>query len=452
MQKKGTLLTYAFIAFTMYNVTAQEHFSFYQLRDYVLQTQNISPTYMPQNTFTIAIPGSNFGVNYQNGFRLKDLLVENTNSGSLEIDLKNLLLNVDDINPLKFNFTGHLFHMGLRKGKNAFSLFLNTRTDVNAQLTKPLFNFLANGNSSQVGELIDLGHNKFSARAYREIGFGYVRTFLDNKFKVGFNLRFLGGIFHASTQHNAELTLLTKADTYDWEMTVQNATVNTAGLDLVINEDNYPNDALISYVFRNKNKGAAFDFGAYYQLSKKFIMELSITDIGSITWKDHVINYNIEDGGGTFTGLDLKDIGDVEQAFENELGTIFTTNETQSPFQTGLGVKSYLSASYLPNKKNRFSFTSFNNYTFNDFSPSFALAYNRTLKRTTFGVTSSFGGRQKSISIGGNFAVSLGALQVYAATDNIVSKIENVYSVDFRFGINLNLGYKKWLKEDKPEG
>ena len=101
------------------------------------------------------------------------------------------------------------------------------------------------------------------------------------------------------------------------------------------------------------------------------------------------------------------------------------------------------------NNKNRFSLTSFNNYTFNDFSPSFALAYNRTLKRTTFGVTSSFGGHQKSISIGGNFAVSLGALQVYAATDNIVIKIENVYSVDFRFGMNLDLGYKKWLKMAK---
>ncbi|MDO5968351.1 DUF5723 family protein [Flavivirga aquimarina] len=452
MQKKGTLLISVFIAFTMYNVTAQEYFSFYQLRDYVFQTQSISPTYMPQNTFTIAIPGSNFGVNYQNGFQLKDVLVENTNSGALEIDLGNLLLHVENINTLKTNVTGHLFYMGLRKGKNAFSVFLNTKTDVNVQLTKPFFNFLANGNSSQVGELIDLGHNKFNATAYREIGFGYVRTFLDNKFKVGFNLRFLGGVFHASTQHNAELTLLTKADTYNWEMTAQNATVNTAGLDLIINKDNYPNNALTSYIFGNKNRGIAFDLGASYQLSKKFIIEISTNDIGSITWKEHVINYNIEDGSGTFTGLDLKDIDDVEQAFENELSTIFTTNETQRSFKTKLGVKSYVSTSYLPNKKNRFSLTGFNNYTFNDFSPSFALAYNRTLKRSTFGVTSSFGGHQKPIGFGGNFAVSLGALQIYAATDNIISKVENVYNADFRFGINLNLGYKKWVKEDKPEG
>lgn len=446
MQKKRTLL-YILITFAIFNAKAQDYFSFYQLKDYVLQTQSISPTYMPQNTLTIAVPGSNLGVNFQNGFRIKDLLVENTSSGKLEIDLKNLLLNVNDVNHLKFNVTGHLFYMGLRKGKNAFSAFINAKTNANIQLTKPFFNFLANGNSSQIGKLIDLSRNKFNVTAYREIGFGYVRTFLDDKLKLGVNLKFLGGIFHGSTQNNAELTLLTKADTYDWDMTARNATVNTAGIDLFTNEEDYPDNELTSYILGNKNKGLAFDIGASYQLNKKFIIEFSVNDIGRIKWKEHVINYNIEDGEGTFTGLDLKDIDDVEQTFKDELNTIFATNETQKSFKTNLGVKSYLSASYLLNEKNRFSFTSFNNYYFDAFKPSFALAYNRTLKKITFGMITSFGGGKKTANIGGNFAVALGPLQIYAATDNILGKIEGAYSADFRFGMNLKLGYKK----DKSE-
>ncbi len=446
MQKK-IIIAFLLVAIAIYNVKAQEYFSFYQLRDYVPQTQSISPTYIPQNTFTIAIPGSNLGVSLQNGFRIKDLLVENINSGTLEINLDNLLLNVDNTNHLKLNFTAHLFYIGLRKGKNAFSMFINAKTDANIKFSKSFFDFLANGNSMQIGKVINLRDNQFSATAYHELGFGYVRTFLNDKLKVGFNLRVLRGIFHGSTQSNAELTLLTKADTYDWEMTAKNATVNTAGFDLVTNEEKHPNNTLVSYVMGNKNKGFAFDIAASYQLSKKLIIEFSINDIGSITWKENVINYNIEDGGGTFNGLDLKDIDDVEHALEDDLRTIFTTNETQKSFTTTLGVKSYLSASYQLNEKNRFSLASFNNYIFGEFDPTFALAYNRTLKKITFGVLTSFGGDKKTTSIGGNLTVSLGPLQIYSATDNIIGKIEDAYSTDLRFGINLKMGYNKWKKK-----
>jgi hypothetical protein len=74
------------------------------------------------------------------------------------------------------------------------------------------------------------------------------------------------------------------------------------------------------------------------------------------------------------------------------------------------------------------------------------------LRKTTFGVLASMGGIDNDFLFGANFAVNLGPLQLYAATDSlnaIFLKPEESTGANVRVGLNLVFGYKK--KSSTPE-
>jgi len=67
--KKHIYIYIGFLVIAANNINAQDYFSFYNLGDYVVQTQNISPVYIPKNSFTLAIPVANLGFNFNSGFK-----------------------------------------------------------------------------------------------------------------------------------------------------------------------------------------------------------------------------------------------------------------------------------------------------------------------------------------------------------------------------------------------
>ena len=77
------------------NIKAQENLSFYNLNDYVIQTQNISPVYLPKYKYNFSTP-LNFGGDINSTIKLNDILVENGNN--LKIDFNNLNSVAEDNN------------------------------------------------------------------------------------------------------------------------------------------------------------------------------------------------------------------------------------------------------------------------------------------------------------------------------------------------------------------
>lgn len=444
MNKK--LLIFSFAMALTVSANAQGYFSFYQLRELIPQTQSLQPAFIPNNSFTAAMPGLNLGASLDADFKLQDLLAKETGSIDYAIDFDVLLAAASDVNQLNLDVTSNLFHFGLKTKKGAFSLFGNVRATVHLQYEREFMDFLANGNAGRIGETIDFGGTRLMANSYHEIGLGYSRHFLGEKLTLGARVKQITGLFHASLAEGATGSITTAADDYSWQIMVQNGTANTAGLDLFLNDQDYSDNALQDYIMSNGNSTLAFDFGAKFKPFKWLHFEASVNDIGTITYKEQARNYNTEDATVNFSGVQLRGLENSGDVFRDSLETKFTSNETQREFTTDLTMRTYLSASLFLGERNRFTVMAFNNHVFDEIDPSYAVGWNHSVKKFTFGVLGSYRGSQNELNFGANIASDIGPVQLYLAMDNALAtnRPEQYSKADIRFGINLMFGYKKW--------
>ncbi len=445
------LLTIAILILGATSVNAQGYLSFYQLRDIVPQTQGLQPAFIPENTLTVSMPLLNAGGLIKGDLVLEELLSRPGGQAELTVDFDLLNDAAEPENFLNFDIISNLFHLGLRTKHGSFSLFANARATLNFAYGKDLTEFLANGNGGSIGETMDFSGTKFRMQTSQEIGIGYANTFLGERLTVGARAKLVTGIFHASFADGASASLTTGADDFSWQIAIQNGTVNTAGLDLIFNSDDYADDALSSYAMSNDNSTLAFDLGAKFKVLDWLEVEASVNDIGSINWKEQARNYNIADTTVTFRGLDLEGLQEAGDAFQDSLGGKFNSNETRNAFSTNLTSRMFLTASAYLTPNDRFSLTYFQASTFDNLPANYALAFNHRFDKFVVGVLGTHRRSNNETNIGANLGTNIGPLQLYLALDNVLvlNRPEQYSKADFRFGFNLMFGYKKWSKKAK---
>ncbi len=421
---------------------AQDYLSFYNLGDYVIQTQNVSPIYLPKYKVNFGTP-LNLGFNLNSEIKLNDFLVENGNN--LKIDLDNLNAAAADANAIATDVAANIFMLGFKTKKGSITFFANAKSNFAWEFTKDFTNIAANG----FGESFSLSAEKIGFTSYSEIGIGITRTFLKDKLSVGLRLKSLNGIAHASLEDDAQFSLDINPNNFIWTVNTANATINTAGVSDTEN-----------IAFFGKNSGFGMDLGLGYEVNDKLSFELSINDLGSINWKDNVTNYNLNDvANGVYNGFDFQNSNNVQDEIENALNDILGATETQESFKSKIGSRTFLAAKYKVSEKNVFRATYFsNNNPYIDIKPSYGLGYNRELNKATYGLVASTGGNVGGLRFGANFAVQLGFLQLYSAINDFSSiggKIQESNSANFRFGVNFLFGHKNKSKktiDDKNDG
>ncbi|MEI6865439.1 DUF5723 family protein [Flavicella sp.] len=434
--KKHITIYLVFLFAGITNINAQDYFSFYNLDDYVIQTQNLSPVFIPKNRLTIAIPGANAGLNFNSGFKINELLVKNETTNKLEFDLVNLYETADKINEMNIDVSINLFYVAFKRKKGSITIFANTRATNNWRYTKDFLGITANG----INQDFTLNEqNEYTG--YNEFGVGFTQTFFDDRLAVAIRAKYLNGFIHSSTEDGAQLSLEIDDPTGYYTIIAEKATVNSAGL------NSFSGNGEEFKIFTD-NTGFGFDFGATFNATKKLTFEIAINDVGSITWNEDVQNFRIADTGTEgvlYTGIDLRTETELGKETLDQLGSIANSSETSDSFKTELNMKTYLSARYAITEKNTLTLVAFNTHAFDDFKPSYSLGYNRTLSKTTFGALASIGGINNEFLLGANFAVNLGPLQIYAATDSlkaIFAKPEEATGLNLRIGLNLVFGYK----------
>jgi hypothetical protein len=420
--KINTFTLIAILLFTINSAKAQNTLSFYNLGDYVAQTQNVSAVYLPKNNFTLGLPGIGFNVN--NPFKLNEFLVQNNTTNKLETNFDNLLLNSKALNQSTMQINASLFMLAFKTKKGSISLFANSKLVNNIQYTDQFIKVAANGIND-----FDLKNNQLNTTGYHEIGLGITQQFLKDKLAIGLRLKYLNGFAHASLKNNASLGLDIDETTQNWNITAANASLRTSGLS---NEDT-------SY-FTNNN-GFGMDLGATYQVSEKWSVALSVNDIGTINWSENNTSYNIKDTEGTlYSGVDLNTDGSIQNEIESAINTVFKATETVENFSTKLTSNTYFSTKYYASKKNVFTALFANRSVFGASVTNYALGYNRLHKKATYGLLTSINPQDKKVKIGGNAAVNIGAFQMYVATDNFLNAFKNVEEVSqssLSLGINL---------------
>lgn len=422
------LLFFTFIFVTKTN--AQDYFSLYNLGDFVVQTQNISPVYLPKKTFTFATP-LNINANYAGSFELKDYLKDGKLSSpeNIILDLSKVLDNAKGRNNLNFDFSTNLFMLGFKTNHGSITLFSNIKSSSNWQYSKNFLDMTVTGVKST-----HLTQDKLLSNLYNEIGIGMTRSLLDNRLAFGVRMKYLNGIVHYSTENDAELKLDIDETNSIWTVSSNNATIHTSGYNLKTNE--------LPSIF-TKNKGLGFDIGATYILNPKWEFEIAVNDLGFINWKENIVNYEIEDSSNkVLTGTNLANElpATVEDEIEIALNDFLGAKETTTNFKSRLATNTYISAKYKLSDKNILSSVIYNNFVFNRISPSLAIGYNRLLKNYNFGAVISTQDNSNKIRFGTNFAINFGKAQIYGAVDNLFGmfgKVEETTNSNFHFGFNL---------------
>jgi len=414
-------------------INAQDYFSFYNLGDYVVQTQNISPVYIPKNPFTLAIPMANIGFNFNSGFKINELLVQNESTKLLAFDLKNLHASAEEYNYMNVDFNINIFCMAFKREKGSLTIFANTKITNNLRYSKDFLEVIANGITKSFS-LTE--QNNYTG--YHEIGIGFTQTFLNDKLALAIRAKYLNGFMHSSTEDGAKLSLSLDDASANYLMNAQNLTLNTSGSVFTDSQE---------FKTFTGNSGIGFDFGTTFKATNKLTLEIALNDIGFINWKEDVKNYNIKDvNNEEYSGIDLRDIEGAEEGEYDFLNSLVTRTETELKFNTKLSMKTYVSARYAITDKNTFTLAMFNTNAFDEFKPSYSLGYNRTLDKTTYGVLASKKGVNNDFFFGANFALKLGPIQLYAATDSLKAlfeKIEEFSGANVRLGLNFIFDYNE---------
>jgi len=417
-----TITLIALLFFIINKTKAQNTLSFYNLGDYVAQTQNVSAVYLPKNDFILGLPGIGFNVN--NPFKLNEFLVKNNTTNKLETNFDNLLLNTKALNQSTTHINASIFMLAFKTKKGSISLFANSKLVSNIQYTDQSVEVVVNG----INDFL-IKNNQLNTTGYHEIGLGITQQFLRDKLAIGLRLKYLNGIAHASLKNNASLSLVIDDANQNWNIAAENASLRTSGIS---NEEKS---------FFTGNSGFGIDIGATYQVSEKWAVELNINDIGTINWSENNTNYNIKDTAGRiYSGVDLDVDGSIQDEIEGALKTVFNATKTFENFTTKLATKTYFSAKYYADEKNVFSAVFANSPIFGKSMTNYALGYNRLHKQATYGLLTSIDNQDKKIKLGGNVAVNLGVFQMYVATDNFFNtfkKVEEISQSTISLGINL---------------
>jgi len=424
----------AFTVLLTNSAKAQSQISFFHLGDYVQQSIDVSPVYIPKNSFSFGLPGVSISSNL--GFSPSDLLTEIPGSNKLELNYGNVKNKVegDDINTSVItNF--NILNLAFKRNHGSLSFFVNLKNNTNWGMSKNgLLNLLDDGLAKPNNTI--LLNDDIHTTTYVESGFGFTQQFLNDKLAVGIRVKYLLGINDGATNKDGEAQVDINND-YSWTINTNNAYAMSAG---------YNGEDIEHISF--KNAGIGFDIGASYEIIPNLVIEAAVNDIGSITWKDNLREYYLEDVSNLeYVGTDLNSDNDVLEELEKltEEGNLEVGEREGESYKTSLATTSYVSGSYKLSKIHQFRVTVFNNHQFTDRESVVALGYNVDLKNTTYGLV-GIKNDQGKIDYGLNLATKLGPLQFYLATDNfnkIFGPLEDINQLSFRTGVNFVFGYKK---------
>ena len=232
------------------------------------------------------------------------------------------MARLKDNNKLNVNFSTEILSAGWYKGQNFWSFNIGLRTDIGANLTRNMFQFLNEMETVEENwrnSNYDISGQQLNINAYTEVGLGLSRQ-INNRLTVGGRVKVLLGIgnmelklnkiaMNANLPSDAEIAkwsnqsyweglkpqdaidqatqLKNKFNNYYANLNV-NAELKSSfkGLDLV-EEDG--KDYVSDFDFNTDNLGIAgygfgIDLGASYKIMDNLTVSASILDLGFINW------------------------------------------------------------------------------------------------------------------------------------------------------------------------
>lgn len=423
-------------------LNAQQELGLFYMQD-LFQSQEINPAFAAERKgLTVALPSLYFNLDLPVAY---NDVVEQNEDGDNIISIDKLLAESASEDRLLSHV--HLQTLGAGFNLLGWRWSVQHQVKLNEFLEYPreMLDIGWNGNAAYIGQTVPIGpefqlvaHNEFSLAAAKKLG----------KLGIGVRAKYLTGIGDASTSRT-DATLFTSDDVYQLELTTDYQVNSSAFVrieeidDVEVDIDNYDWEDVIT-----SNAGWGLDIGLTYDLTEKLQLSASVMDIGQIQWDEQVENYTSQ-GTTSYDGLFFEDIFNTDSLdFQDAIDTldaIFEFEETNNSYSTDLPMRLYLGGQWSLNEQLSLgavflleSFRERNFYGFSvggDFQP---------LSWLTVG--GSYAWRYERFdNLGLRVGVTLGPVQFYALTDNIIGAIrpDEAASGNGRIGLNLDFSRKR---------
>lgn len=435
------------LVFPSGQIVAQKNFTMYSLNE-TAQSHYLNPAFRPKAKVFISLPLAmqSIGVSHS-GFNLNHVLQERAQDDSLEVNAENAINKMGKKNFLTMESYNEILSFGFGVKKNYFSFAVTNRFQSNLIYPKELFQFAFEGNGKEfLGQRASLDGFGVNVMSYVEYAVGYNRK-VNEKLSVGGRIKLLSGVANVNTR-KSKLGIYTDETTFD--ITIDgSAEVNTAGVkpfyDTLV--DSY-NPLKNAYSF--KNFGFAVDLGGSYDLTKKITVTASLLDLGMIKWKTDVANFVSSDVNYQFRGVDLNEyLKDSTTNFIDNLSDtlekVFTQQENNESYATGLYTRFYLGGIYKFTDKFSVGATLYNEFIKSRYRPGLILSGNVKINNW-FAATINYSAYARSFSnVGLGFTIKGGPIQFYCTSDNILGFMFPQASKNFHacFGLNILIGKNK---------
>jgi hypothetical protein len=392
-----------------------------------------------------------------NNWSFNDLIHRGTGlkADSMVWDFKKYLGALGKNNFLMESAAWTLFEMGYKKEDIFYAFSWTEREYAEPFFSKSLAELLYYGNEPYLGSVYQSGYFGLGAAHYREFAFTYARE-LKKGIGIGITGKLLFGLAGAKTSGlNFIMGMPIDGNQIDVGATGKALFSAPVDIQLLNNPNGYQaiaknNFGTGSYLANFGNPGLAVDLGFTNKISKKLELSVSLIDLGFISWTKDVIAFT-ENGHFIVRGINLNtptstnnpptttDVQGLFLAFRDSLRTAFYPNQNTKTFSTVLPVKLYVAGEYKMSEQVTFGglgrVRMFNNMIHTSLTASVnARLSNKLSMSASYSVMES-----TYDNLGFAAAYRIGAVQIYAAADNVPSFFEptTARNTNLRVGINL---------------
>lgn len=415
------------------------------------QSWQLNPALRPDARLFVALPGGTASFHAPT-FTLSDVLLPVNNNQSRP-DFTSVFEKKSG-RPMDFSFSAQADWMQIGfaiPGNCYIGIGSGIVLQGNIQLPIDLLRMAQKGNADNYFEQnsLNMSGMGLSAMAYRQHHLAYSHMFNKN-WRLGGRLKYLQGMV-AFNSRDSRFILNASSDSIRLESDVR---IQTAGLPILLSDSGGldSNLSLVpsDLVQPSRGSGAGFDLGASFAPGDRLNFSFSLTDVGSINWKNDLQAY----GGGpntyTFSGLNYYVALDSLNNFDEQiqasadsfLNTLKIKKVAPETFRTALRTGFHLAASYQPSLRLQcggvFSTMRAASGLRSAFSSYLQWNPGRFLKiRTSY--TFSEGA---TAHLGGGLCIKMGPLQCYLISDNwsLLFLPERSTLVHAQSGINLLIG------------
>ncbi|HWR99180.1 MAG TPA: DUF5723 family protein, partial [Prolixibacteraceae bacterium] len=343
-----------------------------------------------------------------------------------------------------------LIEFGWKKDVNFFAFSWTEREFSEPFFTKSLANLIYYGNAPYVGTNYHSGYFGVTAQHYREFTFNYARE-LNKKISVGVAGKLLFGMSAVKTSGlNFVAGMPASGDLID--LGASGKVFISAPVDIqVTNNNRFIANSYYdtkSYLTNFGNPGFAVDLGFSDKINKQLELSMSLIDFGFVSWKTDLSSFS-ENGKFLYRGINLDeplntpptttDVYDLLTSLSDSLAVAFHPDSINTSFTTLLPVKLYIAGEYKLNENVTIGgvarFRMFNNMIHTSFTASANAALTEK-----FSLSASYSVMESTYdNLGLAAAYRIGPVQLYAASDNLVSFFHpsSARNMNLRLGINL---------------